>query len=61
MYYKKEFNKSVGLPDETTIYTLLVDREGKIFEKIEGRFTAENLKALETKIIETALVELKKQ
>ena len=44
---KAAFRQQLGLPDEHTIYALLVDRAGHVLWRTEGRFTEEKGRDLE--------------
>lgn len=50
---KAPFLKSLRLPNEKTIYVLLVDKQGTIYWRDEGRFTVKKGEAL-TKALESA-------
>lgn len=43
---KEEFRSALGLPDESTIYLLLVDRQGRILWRAQGEFTPEKGESL---------------
>jgi len=47
---KRVFKSQLGFLSEETIYLLLVDREGKVFLRLEGEFTEEKSRQLQNAI-----------
>ncbi|MBI5374576.1 MAG: hypothetical protein HZA77_04015 [Candidatus Schekmanbacteria bacterium] len=43
---KMDFRSSLEIPDEETIYVMLVDRKGSVLWRTEGKFTEEKLEEL---------------
>ncbi len=47
---KSHFRSALGLPDEDTIYTVLVDREGQVLWRAEGALTGQKADSLLTAV-----------
>jgi len=44
---KKKFKSNIGIPNEETVYLLLIDQTGKILWRTEGNFAAEKISHLQ--------------
>ena len=53
---KRVFRQALSIPDESSIHLLLVDRQGAIHARVEGRYSAEKLATLAEGLRKHALV-----
>ncbi|HYO89881.1 MAG TPA: hypothetical protein VER79_14635 [Candidatus Limnocylindrales bacterium] len=53
---KRAFRQALAIPNEETIHLLLVDRQGRVHARVEGRYTADKLAALETALQQVQMV-----
>jgi hypothetical protein len=53
---KRAFRQALDIPNEDTIHLLIVDRQGRIHGRVEGRYAPEKLATLDAALREKMLV-----
>jgi hypothetical protein len=53
---KRAFRQALNIPNEDTIHLLIVDRQGRVHARVEGRYAPEKLAVLDGALRERMLV-----